>query len=68
MDHVQAVEVLRLCSTPDGLKASGCLVGHQQVWARDSMITLLGARFVDDDQIQSALHASVGLLRQKQAE
>jgi hypothetical protein len=42
-------------------------MGHHQVWARDSMITLLGARFVPDGQIHSALHASVALLRQKQA-
>ena len=49
------------------MKASGSRVGHHQVWARDSMITLLGARFVPDSQIQAALHASIALLRQKQA-
>ena len=47
--------------------ASGCKVGHHQVWARDSMITLLGARLVDNDQVQAALHASVALLRSKQS-
>jgi len=52
---------------PAGLKASGSLVGHHQVWARDSMISLLGARFVDDLRIRDALHASIALLRQKQA-
>jgi len=31
------------------------------------MITLLGARFIEDDRIQHALRASVALLRQKQA-
>ena len=32
------------------------------------MITLLGARFVPDGQIQTALHASIAILRQKQAD
>jgi hypothetical protein len=66
-DYERAVNVLKLCSTSRGLKASGAPLGHHQVWARDSMITLLGARFVPDDEIQSALRASVELLREKQA-
>ena len=49
------------------MKASGRIVGHHQVWARDSMITLLGARFAQDDPIRAALLASVRLLRTKQA-
>src|SRR5580658_4758726 len=67
VDHVDAVSVLKLCSTDRGLKASGLKVGHHQVWARDSMITLLGARFADDLQVQSALLASIELLRAKQS-
>jgi hypothetical protein len=63
----EATSVIKLCSTRDGLMASGAAVGHHQVWARDSMITLLGARFVNDGQIQSALRASVDLLSRKQA-
>ena len=63
----EAAAVIKLCSTPDGLMASGAAMGHHQVWARDSMITLLGARFVEDDQIQAALRASIELLRRKQA-
>ena len=49
------------------MKASGFTVGHHQVWARDSMITLLGAHFAQDDQIQAALHGSIALLRQKRS-
>ena len=67
VDYAKAVEVLKRCATSTGLKASGFFVGHHQVWARDSMIALLGARFVQDDQIQAALHASIDLLRQNQA-
>jgi hypothetical protein len=67
VDYPKAVSVLKLCATDAGMKASGSRVGHHQVWARDSMITLLGARFVPDSQIQGALQASIALLRQKQA-
>jgi glycogen debranching enzyme len=42
-------------------------VGHHQVWARDSAIASLGARFVRDDEIQNALRASVSLLAQNRA-
>lgn len=63
----EAAAVLKLCSTPDGMMASGGAIGHHQVWARDSMITLLGARFAQDGQIQTALRASVELLSRKQA-
>jgi len=60
-----AIESLRRCCCRWGLNASGRLVGHHQVWARDSMIASLGARFVDDDQIQEAIRASVALLRER---
>jgi len=58
-----AAESLRRCCVPDGLKASGRARGYRQIWARDSMITLLGARLIHDDQIQDALHASISTLR-----
>jgi glycogen debranching enzyme len=58
-----AVESLRRCCGPWGLKASGRRVGHHQIWARDSMIASLGARFVQDQQIQEALQASLSLLK-----
>jgi hypothetical protein len=67
VEYSNALSALKACATDRGMQASGARVGHHQVWARDSMITLLGARFLDDDQIQSALRASVALLRQKQA-
>ena len=61
--YIAAVESLRRCCSKTGLKASGRLVGHHQIWARDSMIALLGARFVQDGQIQEALRASLSLLK-----
>jgi len=59
-----AVESLRRCCCDWGLKASGRPLGHHQVWARDSMIASLGARFVQDDQIQQAIQASLSLLKE----
>ena len=58
------METLRRCCCPWGLKASGRLTGHQQIWARDSMIALLGGRFTPDEQIQGALRASLSLLKE----
>lgn len=67
MDEENAVRALQLCATESGLKASGYARGHDQVWARDSMIALLGARFAADDRIQAALLSSVRLLRANQS-
>jgi glycogen debranching enzyme len=39
-------------------------LGHHQIWARDAMIAGLGARFVEDPQIQDALHTSLILLKE----
>jgi hypothetical protein len=64
--RTEAVEVLRQCVSPTGLKASGRATGHHQVWARDSMITLLGARFAEDPDVDSALLKSIDILRHKQ--
>jgi glycogen debranching enzyme len=38
-----AVDVLKRCVTPHGFRASGVVPGYPQIWARDSMITSLGA-------------------------
>ena len=40
--RARAIDVLRACSHEFGLKGSGGSYGHHQVWARDSMIALLG--------------------------
>lgn len=56
-----------MCAAGTGMMASGAPLGHHQVWARDSMIAVLGARFIDDGQIERALRASVDLLRRNQA-
>jgi hypothetical protein len=62
----RAVDVLRHCSQPSGLKASARAYGHQQVWVRDSMIALLGATLVEDAAVRSALLASLSVFRRQQ--
>jgi glycogen debranching enzyme len=62
--YADAIESLRRCCCEWGLKASGRPLGHHQIWARDSMIASLGARLVQDDQIQHAIQASVSLLKE----
>jgi len=58
-----AIESIRRCCVPSGLKASGLPHGYRQIWARDSMISLLGGRLIHDDQIQAALNASISILK-----
>ena len=58
-----AIEALRRCCGPRGLRASGRRLGHHQVWARDSMIALLGARFAGDAEVDEALRRSIETLR-----
>ena len=47
--YEKAKETVRLCSTQYGLYASGGKKGYKGVWARDSMITLIGATSADDE-------------------
>ena len=41
--YEKAKDVIRICSTSNGLYASGGKNGYKGVWARDSMISLIGA-------------------------
>ena len=63
----QAIDVLRHCCHEAGLQGSGRSHGYHQVWARDSMIALLGASQVDDPIIQAALLASLNTLQRHQS-
>jgi glycogen debranching enzyme len=64
----EARRVLHACIDPLGLKASALSDGYPQVWARDSMITLLGAILLDDEEIRAALRHSLETLGEHQAE
>lgn len=65
--YKDAIDSLRRCCCPSGLKASGSTLGHRQIWARDSMIAALGARFAQDNAIQEALQASLSILKDRRS-
>lgn len=46
----KARETMRLCSTPNGIYASGGKEGYDMVFARDSMIGLIGTSCYDKEQ------------------
>ena len=58
----KAKEVLKECISPIGIKASAKKEGYPQVWARDSMITSLGAIFTEDKEIEMAVQKSLETL------
>lgn len=63
----EALKVLQNCSHSLGMKASAKVRGYSQVWARDSMISLLGALLVDDEAIRYVLRMSITTLRNYQS-
>jgi hypothetical protein len=65
--YSDAIRSLRSCCDSLGLKASGRRHGHHQIWARDSMIAVLGGSLVDDSGIRHALLTSVDILRSRRS-
>ena len=55
----QALEVLHSCVTPHGFRASALAAGYPQIWARDSIITLLGAAATGDATLIAAGRAAL---------
>ncbi len=64
----RAVEVLRRCSHVLGFKASALARGYPHIWARDSVITALGAALCDDPQLMIAFRSSLHTLGEFQSE
>lgn len=64
----EAEKIIKDCSCDRGFKASGLESGYPQVWARDSMITLLGATLLDQKDIQSTVKNSLLTLRSGQTD
>lgn len=64
--YEKAVNVLHECIDRSGIKASAKKDGYPQIWARDSMITLLGASLSGDEKIIKSLKASINTLRNNQ--
>src|SRR6476659_5451812 len=61
--HKEAEKVLRQCICQMGFKASGLESGYPQIWARDSMITLLGALCLDQKEMKEVVRNSLMTLR-----
>ncbi|MBR9704545.1 hypothetical protein GOV12_03980 [Candidatus Pacearchaeota archaeon] len=62
----KAKKVIDICSTPNGLYASGGIEGYNAVWARDSMISMIGASVVDDRKFQDVFKKSIITLAENQ--
>ncbi|MFH1501109.1 MAG: amylo-alpha-1,6-glucosidase [archaeon] len=63
--YEKAKEVIRNCSTKQGLFASGGKDGYRGVWARDSMISMLGASL--DKEFQEVFKKSLITLKNTQS-
>jgi len=63
----RATEILHRCVTPHGYRASGLATGYPQVWARDSMVTFLGAAATGDAELIAAGRASLVTMSQYQS-
>lgn len=66
--YIQAQKVIKACIHPLGIKASAFVSGYPQVWARDSMITLLGASLIKDQKVKQSLKSSLETLAKYQTE
>ena len=63
---IKAIEVLEHCAKPTGFYASGLPGGYEATWARDSMITSLGASLVEK-KFQKPFGKSLELLSKNQS-
>ncbi len=65
--YKKAKEVIRQCSTKHGLFASAGKGGYDEVWARDSIISFLGASLVKDDLFKKTFKQSIITLASNQS-
>jgi len=65
--YSQAKLVVRQCSTKRGLFASGGTDGYDAIWARDSMITCIGASLSNDKKIKEVFKQSIITLSRNQS-
>ena len=63
----RAHAILQRCISPHGFRASGLAEGYPQIWARDSMITFLGAAATGDPAYVQAGRASLEIMAQHQS-
>ncbi|NBD73806.1 glycogen debranching protein [Patescibacteria group bacterium] len=66
--HAAARALLATCRSPWGFAASGDRGGYHNLWARDAMITSLGALALDDPTLHASVRDSLVNLRAHQSE
>ena len=65
--YEKAKEVISSCSTKHGLFASGGIDGYDAVWARDSMISFIGASLVNSPLFKDTFKQSLIVLANNQS-
>jgi len=65
--YEKALEVIDKCSTKHGLFASGGKGGYEGVWARDSVISLIGASLIKNKKIKDVFKKSLITLANHQS-
>ncbi len=65
--YEKAKQVIKACSTKNGLYASGGKHGYKGVWSRDSMITLIGASTDSDPLFKNQFKKSLQTLKKHQS-
>ena len=65
--YEKAKEVIKACSTRHGLFASGGKEGYDAIWARDSMISFLGASLVKNNLFKKTFGQSLIVLSKNQS-
>ena len=65
--YEKAKEVIRQCSTKHGLFASAGKHGYDAIWARDSMISFLGASLVKSTLLKNTFKQSLVILADNQS-
>ena len=65
--YEKAIETLRDNSNKNGLFASGGKKGYNAIWARDSIISFLGASLVKDEKLKITFKKSLIILAENQS-
>lgn len=65
--YKQSIQVVERCMHTIGAKASALSEGYNQVYARDSIITFLGASLVDNPAIQESFRVTLDTLSRYQS-
>jgi glycogen debranching enzyme len=63
----RALDILHRCATPHGFRASALAAGYPQIWARDSMVSFLGAAATGDADLLAAGRASLATMSRHQS-